>query len=526
MGRAEMDLSQRYKQWQPIGEGGSAIVYRAWDDDLEVDVAIKLLKPAVAGDERMVEGLRHEVRVSRQLRHPGICAIHDLYEGPQGVGVVMDLVSGQALRGWMDRHKGDLMGTAGDRLVLLKMVTETLRVAHRTIVHRDLKPANIFLSGQRVSHPVIMDFGISTLGSWHHDGVSGTPKYMAPEQYLFPQRVDSRSDLFSLGVVAYELFTNEIPQVSLRNIVASGVVPRVNASDIPLPSSYCAAVPPALDQLILQLLQYELEDRPASADQLVQLLDQISIGEVELSGCGTGLLERESVVIAGGGYDLGSGPESSSPNEKPRRRVQLTPFRMDCCPVTNRAYRKFITSTGYRSPAFIDEPLLGADDYPVVGVTHQEAMAYAKWAGGELPSEAQWEVAAKGGARFSRYPWGDSMPTAVEANIGLTHSATTAVKSFPLGKNGYGLWDMCGNVWEWCSDQWDPAYYKKMAHESVDPLSMVAPSAQEYSLRGGAYDALAVMGRCAFRFHADAGSMLPSIGFRLVYDLDEPSVNE
>src|SRR4051812_12036415 len=187
--------SSRFAGWELIGHGGSADVYKVQDRELGVPLAVKILKQDHSGDQRYIESLRREVLISRRLRHPNICPIHDLYEGDRGVGIVMDLIQGQDLKAWLRSNYGNLLETMPARLGMLRKLCEALKVAHTLIVHRDLKPANIFLLNGEITNPVIMDFGMSTdAAEVGMDG--GTPKYMAPEQFLRRDVIDHRADLF------------------------------------------------------------------------------------------------------------------------------------------------------------------------------------------------------------------------------------------------------------------------------------------------------------------------------------------
>jgi formylglycine-generating enzyme required for sulfatase activity len=125
-------------------------------------------------------------------------------------------------------------------------------------------------------------------------------------------------------------------------------------------------------------------------------------------------------------------------------------FYMDMYEVTNAQYRKFVRATGHREPQYWHNSEYNQPNQPVIGVSWHDATAYAKWAGKRLPSEAEWEYAARGGLAGQRYVWGDETPTAERANYGSNVGKPTAVGSYPA--NGYGLYDMAGNVGEWCQD--------------------------------------------------------------------------
>src|SRR5471032_971161 len=141
----QSSLGARFVDWQVVGKGGSSDVFKVSDTELGIPLAIKILKQSHRGDRRYIESLRREVLISRRLRHPNICPIHDLYEGDRGVGIVMDLIDGHDLKQWLRDHRGTLLDTMPSRLSLFAKLCSALTVAHSLIIHRDLKPANIFL---------------------------------------------------------------------------------------------------------------------------------------------------------------------------------------------------------------------------------------------------------------------------------------------------------------------------------------------------------------------------------------------
>ncbi|MBF0180559.1 MAG: SUMF1/EgtB/PvdO family nonheme iron enzyme [Magnetococcales bacterium] len=516
-----MNPSDRYINWQEIGHGAFGSVHKAYDQELNLHVAIKLLKQEHTQNAQLIEGLYQEVKISRGLRHDHICPIHDLYNGPMGIGIVMDLIDGVVLSDWRDAHRDHLLHTAPQRLDLLCKLCEALEFAHTRIVHRDMKPDNVFLREGDPRRPVIMDFGASFIGRVNQDGtVAGTPKYMSPEQWEAPDRVDARSDLFSLGIMAYELFTGQLPPTSLKTILKTHTPPKPALHEIPLPSLFCAAIPAALDRLILQMMAYHQADRPQSAREVLDALRLIRLLSSDTTGRGPAKALRDAtkVRIKGGEFYLGTPGGKAGPFAKPIRKVELSPFCIATDPVTVREYRRFVDSTGYHRPPLLDDPAFGQPEHPVVGVAFADALAYALWIGGNLPTEAQWECAAKAGAQFRLYPWGDEEPSATMANIGNVSSSTSPVRGCPAGRNPWGLYDLCGNVWEWCLDGWAPDYYQKLEKGALDPVNTAQSG--ERVLRGGGFDSFAIQGRCSFRHHAPEQQVGRSIGFRLVFPVD------
>jgi formylglycine-generating enzyme required for sulfatase activity len=510
----QTESNERFTGWKRLGAGAHAVVYKAYDQELSCEVAVKLLNEEARVHGNLVDGLRNEVNISRSLTHPNICRIHDIYEGPKGVGIVMNVLNGCDLSQWMKANKGDTLRTASERLDLIRIVTNTLEFAHKKIVHRDLKPSNIFLVDGDIGQPVIMDFGISVLGEDTDQGVCGTPKYMPPEQYEATDKVDMRSDIFSLGMMAYEFFTDTVPENSLRYILKTKKPPRVALEDMTPPSKYCPVIPPALDRLILQMIAYDMGDRPQSADDVSETLKHIELlsSDIEV-GSGARI---EAVAVPGGINYIGSPPTSPNSNEKPARRVEVSPYRLGETLVTNAQYSEFIRATGLPPAPLLSDPVFGRADHPVVCLTAEEAEEFCKWAGGRLPREAEWECAALAGTKFGVYPWGNEIPQTGHANIGGVWKTTSSVIAYPAGKNKLGLWDMCGNTWEWCADNFDPDMYKSLMNGALNPISK--SNGQKRSLRGGSFQSLVGTGRCAFRGHAQKDERRADIGFRILYE--------
>ena len=509
--------ADRYSGWHRLGSGGSADVFKVFDRDLGIDLAVKILKPALCADQTQVDALRREVLISRALRHPNICPIHDLYEGPQGIGIIMDYLGGSDLKGWIESSRGRLLDTLPDRLNALRRIAEALGVAHTRIIHRDLKPANIFVADNDVSRPMIMDFGLSVLGV-ATDGrfVGGTPKYMAPEQYAAPERVDQRSDLFSFGILAYELLTDgRIPESSMRDVMRTRAVPDIGRSGVTPPSRYCSAIPADLDRLILQLVQIDRDSRPPSARDVCDRLGDVVLRDAFSSQPEAATASRDTVTVPAGTYIVGSRKSGATMLERPQRTVKVSEFAVAACVVTNREYRAFLAATGYRHPDLMSDPRFGADDAPVVAVTWDDAQAYAAWAGGRLPTEIEWEIAGKSGAAELDYPWGEEVPSPTRANIDRVCETTTPVRSYPAGRNAWGLWDICGNVWEWCADGWDEQLFRRMKDGAENPIGRSDGPLRP--LRGGSFDSFVETGRCGFRSKAPRSEMRADIGFRIVF---------
>ena len=203
--------------------------------------------------------------------------------------------------------------------------------------------------------------------------------------------------------------------------------------------------------------------------------------------------DRAKMVLIPAG-SFGMGTNDGSDNEKPVHTVCVNAFYMDEYEVTNGQYRQFVRATGHREPGYWDDSDCNQPNQPVVGVSWDDAVAYARWAGKRLPTEAEWEYAARGGLSGKKYPWGDSISSS-QANYGRNVGNPVPVGSYSA--NGYDLYDMAGNVWEWCSDWYGGDYYSNSP--SCNPQG---PSSGSYRvLRGGSLD-----------YHSD-----PPYGLRVAY---------
>ena len=217
------------------------------------------------------------------------------------------------------------------------------------------------------------------------------------------------------------------------------------------------------------------------------------------------------VSVPGGRIQVGRADihEAEAPN--PPHELTLVPFNIGVYPVTNREYEAFLNATGTARPPSTLSPEFFEPDRPVVGVSYADALAYCQWAGGDLPTEAQWEYAA-GGATSRRYPWGDEPPDDTRAVYARSWSAPPApVGSVPRGASPFGCHDMAGNVWEWCKDHW-----RKDAHLfRSEPDGLVTGDLRVHPLRGGCWRSIPSKLQTSYRNWCHAAARHLTIGFRL-----------
>ena len=165
--------------------------------------------------------------------------------------------------------------------------------------------------------------------------------------------------------------------------------------------------------------------------------------------------DENLVKIQGGEFAMGSNEHS----DEPLHNVVLDSFMIDKYEVSNARFKDFMKATGHPAPAYWDDPRLNKPKQPVVGVSWNDATAFCKWDGKRLPTEAEWERAAKGPSGDKHYPWGHTLDPK-KANYGQNVGHTEPVDSYPDGVSGFGVYNMAGNVFEWVSDWYGPKYYK------------------------------------------------------------------
>ena len=227
-----------------LGQGGMGVVYRGRQTLLDRPVAIKVIRPDLRADPAFRERFLREARTLARLRHPYIVTVHDVCVADGLYGLIMEYVEGASLRQLLAG------GSIGERDVLdfVPQVTEALQHAHEAgVVHRDIKPENVLVDPRRRVR--LVDFGLATLlgpgarPQGVDDRVAGTPRYMAPEQVTMPQAVDHRADIYSTGVVAYEMLARALPGPDR------------------VPPSHRAGTDPRLDPVVLRALEPDRDRR-------------------------------------------------------------------------------------------------------------------------------------------------------------------------------------------------------------------------------------------------------------------------
>lgn len=371
--------------------------------------------------------------------------------------------------------------------------------------------------------------------------------FLAPEQKRLDRLSDvgPKADVYAFGVLVYYLLTRTYPEGYFEMPSEKFSEYKLNWDELVVS---CLRQDPhkrpdKLVPLLERLQKKEFEQKPAVA--LVPVIKpQISVGQqieeriradcivthykpqVSNAGAIEPLLS-EMVVIQGGSYLRGS--TNGSRDEMPRHRVNVKSFAIDIHPVTNEQFARFLEYLGGEKDDKNHDVIRlresrirrvggklaiesGYAKHPVVGVSWYGAMAYAAWIGRRLPTEAEWEIAACGDNENNIYPTGEDIE---KSQANFFSSDTTSVMSYTA--NGIGLFDMVGNVYEWCQDWYDYTYYEHSAQEPNQPKG--PPQGVYRVLRGGCWKSLKEDMRCAHRHRNNPGTINRTCGFRCAADI-------
>jgi formylglycine-generating enzyme required for sulfatase activity/tRNA A-37 threonylcarbamoyl transferase component Bud32 len=461
----------KYEIIEEIGRGGFAVVYKALDTSLDRIVALKVLKPHYLDEPDFVARFQQEARSAAKLFHPHIVTIFEVGEVEGSHFIAMRFLGGQPLS-VMIKQQGRLQLDQATSIV--EQIGSALDDIHsQNLVHRDVKPSNIIVSND--GQATLTDFGIVRAADgtrYTTTGASmGTPEYMSPEQGQGLETTH-HSDIYSLGVVLYEILAGKPPfeaptplAVMVKHLQEPP--PPLGTLNPNLPASIEAIIAKALakdpqaryknpSDLVQDLKDAALAEKPSVAAQMAKLVVP-NLDDIDPYG--------EMILIPAGEFIMGEGSQ--------QRTVYVEEFHIAKYPVTNARYAAFMEAGGYENPEYWsgegwkwqEESNTTQPEYwhvgdliqphhPVVGVTCHEAEAYCRWAGLRLPTEQEWEKAARG-TDGRAYPWGDEWQEGRCNSQETFNGCTTPVNKYQDGASPYGVMDMVGNVWEWTSGWYD-----------------------------------------------------------------------
>ena len=501
-------VADRYVILQRIGHGGMGVVYQAHDSLVNEDVALKFMRTDLLRTDKARRFFLQEALVTRRLRHENIVVVHDVNFTREGVLYIsMEHAAGESLRDMLQRHRAEkTLIEVRFAVRVVEQMLAGLDYAHRFVVHRDIKPENVMLlANERVK---LLDFGLALAvqedlnsedGHKPKKRVVGTLPYTAPEQRLF-QPLDQRTDLYAVGLVLRELLNLRTPNEPPRPL------DRVRRD-----------VSPSLVQVLEKALQEDRDARWQSAAEFRAALlgayrQSYTPPYTENAGQNEPFSTEGMVFFAGGRFLMGS---NLCREEAPEAEVFVGPFWMDSHPVTTAQYAAYMRETGAPEPKFWRDPECNGPDQPVVGVSWHEAMAYAHWAGKTLPTEAQWEFAARG-QQNRRHPWGNLPPTPQLANFQDFLGIPSVVTLHEEGQTPEGLLDMAGNVHEWTLDPYAPYSQNRQQQPATAQTPIRA-------VRGGCWTSPAEELTTTARKGFIPETQLKTIGFRCVAVVPQPA---
>ena len=500
--------SNRFEIIKLLGKGGMGSVYKAYDTQLQELVAIKSINHNYAQNESVINMFLNEAKTSLSIIDKNIVRVRDVHLFNGDLYIVMDFIDGIDLKQWMKRHQDVSLRDAEEMYTLIKPIFKALSSAHKVTVHRDIKPANIMIDSNNKTY--LMDFGIATVidGSKIIDEIKekslpvGTKNYMPPEQKNNANNIDQRVDIYAMGVIYYELLTGDKP----------------NRDNIALASHFNSSVTVDLDSLILKMLAPNREDRYFDCLDIIADMDAIFNGvyrskrwNCKIDSSMVEIIDENFVTIPKGYFYRGSGMESTVQVEKPRAKIYLDSYQISIFPVTNSEYLEFLQDNCFDYSEEFEYLCSERPNHPVTNISWDETLDYCKWIGGELPTEAQWEKASRGKGNI--YPWGDEF-NEICCNIENRIGESVAVDSFEAGVSPYGCYQMSGNVWEWCLDDYVEMFYKTRESKSRNPISVVDGDTKV--IRGGSYDFVKSSARSSYRYYAKRNHKDENIGFRIV----------
>lgn len=497
-------IANRYVLETKIGLGGMGVVYKAHDQLTDEHVALKFMHPRALRTQKGQQNFIREAQIVRRLRHENIVAVHDVSTTPEGVLYLsMELLEGRSLRQLLRAHR-QAKKFVGVRVAVdyTAQILSALDYAHGMVVHRDLKPENaMILPGERLK---VLDFGLAVAiqdepelepePGEEKPNVIGTHAYASPEQRDH-QAVDFRSDIYTVGLVLRELLTLRTP--------------------IDEPISVLEArddVAPQLVEVIQKALEPRKDARWQSArefrDTLLEVYrdsyKEIRIGDLD-PDVESGVSAENMAYLEGGSFLMGS---AEVREESPEFEAYVEPFYMDLHPVTCEQYAEFIKATDASHPKFWNDSEFNGDRQPVTGVSLADAMAYAEWAGKRLPTEKEWEFAARGKVN-RKYPWGSFEPDTTRCNFGDYLGMPSIVTMHDTGATPEEVLDMAGNVYEWTLD----AFIPYRPQDSGDSTKSAEP---RRVVRGGSWHSGELELRTTHRKGLFHEAQLATVGFRCI----------
>lgn len=502
----------RIESLLPNGYGGQLAIGR--DSTTGRSVLIKRLDAIAARDRAARSRFLKEAALLRDLDHDHVVRVLDVVEDGETPALVMAYPTGEPLRDLLNRLETLPMTVA---LTFALQLADALDYVHSAgVTHRNLRPGSIFVGPNPqtgLPHLTLVDFGLAgapeaqtggtLLGMRPDSTLTVIPSpYVAPE--LFSETSDARADIYSLGVILFEMLTGR-PPVAAGVTDADALVEAIKNEPPTHLRLLRPEAPAPLADVVARMVAKNLDDRYFDIAQT-----RLALMSAELD---------PMVAVPRGPFLRGSREHdmSARPEEQPMRELDLSAFYIDRNPVTVAQFAHFLQITNLEPPADWSRHNT-LPNHPVVNITWEEATAYAAWAGKRLPTEAEWEKAARG-TDGRTYPWGNEPPDETRAHFdgaGTKGHKTAAINSHPAGASPYGAQEMAGNTFEWVNDWYSRTYFAECP--DTDPPGPT--EGHKRVLRGGSFVHEAFALRCATRGRYAPDERRANHSFRCAWSLE------
>lgn len=539
-------LDNRYRILKKIGQGGFGAVYKAYDKHLRTKKAVKIISSQFYKDKNILDSLSKEAQLLYRINHPNVVRFFDIHLSGSIKYIDMEFISGENLSE-MQRKYPDKRVPENEIVLIAVQIAEALKEAHsKSILHKDIKPQNIMITNTKQIK--IMDFGISEVlrsksSSASLDYFAGTPPYVAPESHM-GKSIGKQSDIWSYGVLLYQLLFGELP---FKGKSSDEILHEIlNRKDIE--SFLTNSKNGKIAEIISYCLRVDLNERIRSFSEILKILkrgnETNKNNSVNVSD--NRFLEKDFIFIKSGKFMMGDNLGIGDSDELPCHDVELNSFVISKYPVLFKEFDSYCKSVNIKTP---DDEGWGRENRPVINISWYEAVEFCNWKsrqsgcsacyninkkihdpknlnkydelkwsikcdfnanGYRLPTEAEWEFAAKG-----RISDNTSRKNNPEIDLIAWFKDNSENRTHPAGlknPNIIGLYDIIGNVWEWCWDWYEENYYSKS--ERINPRG---PDRGQFRvMRGGCWNRRMERVRVTDRLSSDPSYVSNVIGFRLV----------
>ena len=556
-------LQGKYVVKKALGQGGFGRVFLAEHTRLNQSYVVKLLGADVSRIDDYRNRFLQEAKVLAKLKHPHIVPIQDvdIFEGRPHY--IMSYVEGGSLGDLLLKEKK--LSTEKALEIASKLLSALSEVHNKGIIHRDLKPDNVLLDES--GEPILIDFGIARVESAQTtkgNTYLGSYRYSSPEQLDASPNLNHTSDIYSLGIMLFELITGKPPYEGSDNSLisqhksaklpsVSGKIENSKLADSiqAVLQKACAKEPSArygsakeMRGAVEGLIQAKSKPNPEwekmeaehkkrmeelrKKEEELKARERVVVHERKVETVNTTVVTKQTpdtytnslgmefILIPEGEFMMGAVPQdkNASDDEKPQHKVRITkPFYMGKYPVTQEEWERLM---GNNPSSFIK----AGKRAPVEKVSWNDCQEFIKKLNQKegktyrLPTEAEWEYSSRGGDSGSStiYTYGDD---ANKLGDYAWYNSNSGGTTHPVGQkkpNSLGLYDIMGNVWEWCGDWYDGKYYKNSP--SADPKG--ADKGGSRVLRGGSWGSFARSGRLSDRGISNPDGRDVNCGFRLV----------